>query len=85
MSAAEVLPVQAPPALATWLREVDALTSTPEALSDTVRAMVRTVLLALAEDPASDLPTRRDIGRMLQAVTPEPPRPPEALPGDPRD
>jgi len=85
MSAAAATPGALPPGLALWQREVETLSSGAEALSEAAREMVRTVLLALADDPASDLPARRDIRRMLSALEPAAPPPPEVLPGDPRD
>ena len=74
MSAVAATPADTPPALALWLREAECVVSGAGGLSDAARAMVRTVLVALAADPATDAAGLRDVERMLAASDPEPAR-----------
>jgi hypothetical protein len=69
-AAAAITTLELPSELRLWQREVEMLTSLPEPPAAAVREMLRTVLLALAVDPASNSETRADVRRMLAVVDP---------------
>lgn len=71
VSAAAATSGEPSPTFELWKREVEALASSPEKLTAAARAMVQTVLLALAVDPDSDREVRRDVRRTLAALAPE--------------
>jgi hypothetical protein len=81
MAAAALPTHDVSPALGLWQREVESVVSGPSELP-AVRAALRSVLLALAVDPASDRETRRDVRRMLEVVDPASVPPLQAAPAE---